>query len=195
MQVSSEEFCYCLSGKRRVLWRLGFGKGPRWANPGLTFHPLIPGGPQLHAGAARELRGGGRGVPGACPREATAFAPARLARSCGPGRSWRAGPGAGREQNGLSRCGRRGGSRASWEACGTQTGERSVAGSCGAPGRGERGRAQIEVGGAGTVAWRSASRPGPKPLSPLDPDRAEPAQPAASGARSPVLGPFSLPVS
>lgn len=50
---------------------------------------------------------------GACPYEATALAPARHAGSCGPGRSWRAGPGAGREP-GLGR----GGSRAVLAAAG-----------------------------------------------------------------------------
>jgi hypothetical protein len=74
---------------------------------------------------------------------------------------------------------------------GHRTGERSVAGSCGAPGEvSAGGRARIRVGGAGTVAWRSASRPGPKPLSPSEPDRAGRAQLAASGAPSPFSDPF-----
>lgn len=121
----------------------GFGKGPRCANLGLTFHPLIPGGLQLRAGAAQELWSSGRGAPGACPREATALAPARHAASCGPGRSWRAGPRAGQEQGRQSCCWRRGGSRASWEACGTRTGGRSVAGSC-------RVRGEVSTGGRGS---------------------------------------------
>lgn len=173
----------------------GYGKGPRRGNPGLTFHQLIPGGPQLRGGAAWELRGGGRGVRGACPREAAALAPAGHAGSCGPGPSWRAGPGAGREQGCRSRCGRRGGSGASREACGTRTGGRAAAGSCGGP-------SEVSAGGrgAGTGArgpWRgaSASRPGPKPVPQLDTERMERAQPAASRAPGPLLGVFSLPAS
>lgn len=161
------------------------------------MHQLIPGGPQLRTGAAWELRGGGRGVSGACPCEATALAPARHAGSCGPGGSWRAGPGAGRERGSLSRCGRRGGSCASWEACGTRTGGLSAAGYCGTPG-------EVSAGGRGSGsgargAWRGDRRrpaPGPSPFlhstrrarGGLGRRRAEP-------LGSLLLGAFSLPAS